>query len=105
MRVVVRNFFKRTGWQRACDQHDAWLKAGKTYRQMASELRRSAESDRRGSGRKPLPGMARGEPNEFSFQAAARQDRMAEFFEQKAAAGGKYVTEEDIQEAHRLAGG
>lgn len=77
--------------------YDVSISAGKTYRQLASECRRAAESDRGGRGRKPAPGMAHGEPDEFSHRSAAKLDRYADWLERRAAeTGGKVVTQEDI---------
>lgn len=80
-----------------------FMDAGKTFKQLASQLRRSAEADRRGSGRKPLPGRAHGEPDEFSFRAAAAQDRMADFFERLSQErDDQHATKEDISSALAL---
>lgn len=76
---------------------DASVSAGKTCKQLASELRRSAASDRSGRGTKPLPGRAHGEPNEWSMRSAYLQEAMAEYLDGKIAEGQKTVTEEDVR--------
>jgi hypothetical protein len=73
-----------------------FLTTGRTYKQTAQQLRRSAAASRRGSGRKPAPGRAHGEPDAMSFYYAAREDVMAAHFE---SLGEGRVTQEDIRAA------
>lgn len=92
-----RRDLDRWGAADANSARDVSIMPGKTYKQLASECRRAAESDRAGRGRKPLPGRAHGEPDEQSFRSAAKLDCYGDWLERRAAvAPGKIVTAEDI---------
>lgn len=77
---------------------DMFVGESKTWKQEASKLRRSADADRRGSGRQPEPGKAHGVPNEFSFKSAALQEALADFCEQMSAVEGPNISENGRQQ-------
>jgi len=71
------------------------IREGKTFKQMATQLRTAAKSDMSGGGKKPAPGMARGTPDKWSGASAISLIAGAEYCEKMAQDGKTKITADD----------